>query len=229
MIDQMIYAIPFLLDGFAITLIVSALVVAISLVLGVALGVALTFARPIYTWPIRVFSDVIRGIPILVLIFFCYYGLPLLLQEGFSRVGVNTGSIDFGSFWAAILALSLFSTAQVIEIARGALQSIHHGQMEAGKAIGLTFRQRLFSVIFPQAMRRFLPPWINAVTDAVKGSALVSLVGVVDLMFAMGQVIGRTYDPLPVYILGAIIYFLINYTLSSLSRALEARYAYIRE
>jgi ABC-type amino acid transport system permease subunit len=84
-------------------------------------------------------------------------------------------------------------------------------------------------VIFPQAVRRFLPPWINAVTDAVKGSALVSLIGVVDLMLAVQKVIGRTYEPMPLYVTGAIIYFLINYSLSSLSRQLETRFAYIRE
>ena len=89
--------------------------------------------------------------------------------------------------------------------------------------------QRMFYVIFPQAIRRFLPPWINAVTDAVKGSALVSLIGVVDLMLAVQKVIGRTYEPMPLYVTGAIIYFAINYSLSSLSRQLESRYAYIRE
>jgi ABC-type amino acid transport system permease subunit len=67
------------------------------------------------------------------------------------------------------------------------------------------------------------------VTDAVKGSSLVSLVGVVDLMLAAQQVIGRTYNPLPVYIIAALIYFAINYSLSVASRRLEARYAYIRE
>ena len=126
-------------------------------------------------------------------------------------------------------ALTLFTTAQVIEITRGAIQSIHRGQTEAGKAIGLSFWPRLIYVIFPQALRRFLPPWINSVTDAVKGSALVSLVGIVDLMLAIQQVIGRIYEPMPLYVLGALIYFAINYSLSSLSRRLEARYAYIRE
>ena len=97
------------------------------------------------------------------------------------------------------------------------------------KAIGLTFGQRMVYVIFPQAIRRFLPPWINAVTDAVKGSALVSLIGVVDLMLAVQQVIGRIYEPMPLYVLGALIYFVINYSLSTLSRRLEARYSFIRE
>ncbi len=97
------------------------------------------------------------------------------------------------------------------------------------KAIGLTVPPRLQYVILPQAVRRFLPPWINAVTDAVKGSSLVSLVGIVDLMLAAQQVIGRTYDPLPLYLLGAAMYFVINFSLSLASRTLEARYAHIRE
>ena len=133
-------------------------------------------ARLPLRWPVRVFSDIIRGIPILVLIFFVYYGLPAARAEPQQPSA------------AAVLALTLFKTAQVIEIVRGAISSIQHGQMEAGKAIGLTFAQRLAYVIFPQALRRFLPPWINGVTDAVKGSALVSLLGIVDLMLAIQQV-----------------------------------------
>lgn len=207
---------PFLWRGLFVTIEVSVLVIIISLTGGLTLGVAVTYGPLPARIAIRLFSDVIRGIPILVLIFAVYYGLPV-------------AGLNLNNFVSAIIALALFSTAQIIEIARGALQSIHHGQTEAAKAIGLTFVQRLTNVIFPQALRRFLPPWINSVTDVVKGSALVSLVGVVDLMLSIQQVIGRTYEPMPLYVLGALIYFAINYTLSSLSRILEARYAYIRE
>jgi polar amino acid transport system permease protein len=214
--EVMIQALPFLGKGLGITLQVSALVVLISLLFGVFLGVVLVYGPAPLRWLVRGYSDVIRGIPILVLIFAIYYGLPAL-------------HLNLSSLVAAVTALSMFTTAQVVETTRGALQSIHHGQMEAGKAIGLTFPQRLRYVIFPQAMRRFLPPWINSVTDAVKGSALVSLVGVVDLMLAIQQVIGRVYEPMPLYLLGAMIYFAINYSLSSLSRRLEQRFAYVRE
>lgn len=214
--DIVIQAIPFITKGLWVTLQVSLLVVAMSLVAGVLLGAALVYGPLPLRWLIRGFSDVIRGIPVLVLIFAVYYVLPPL--------GLNLSNIT-----SAVAALTVFATAQVVEIARGAIQSIHHGQMEAGKAIGLRFGQRLAWIILPQAMRRFLPPWINSVTDAVKGSALVSLVGVVDLMLAIQQVIGRIYEPMPLYLLGAFIYFAINYTLSTLSRRLEARYAYIRE
>lgn len=211
-----IYSLPFLVQGLIVTLQVSFLVVVISLVIGVVMGTGLVFGRWWLYWPIRLYTDFIRGIPVLVLIFFVYYGLPML-------------GLNLNNFWAAVAALAAFKTAHVIEVFRGAVQSIHHGQMEAGKAIGLGFWQRLTWIILPQAVRRFLPPWINAVTDAVKGSALVSLIGVVDLMLAVQQVIGRTYEPMPLYVTGAVIYFLINYSLSTLSRRLEARFAYIRD
>jgi polar amino acid transport system permease protein len=210
------YALPFLMQGLLITVLVSMLTVGISLLVGGILGIGLVYGPSPLRWIVRAFSDLVRGIPILVLIFFIYYGLPL------------TG-LNLQPFAAAVVALSVFKTAQVIENVRGAIGSIPRGQMEAAKAIGLTFPQALADVIAPQAVRRFLPPWINGVTDAVKGSALVSLLGVSDLMHAMQQVIGRTYEPLPLYVLGAVIYFVINYSLSSLSRGLERRYAYIRD
>jgi polar amino acid transport system permease protein len=209
-------ALPSLWGGLLTTLEVSAIVVGAALVAGTVLGAALAYGPRFMRWPIRVLADIIRGVPILVLIFFVYYVVP-------------ASGLRMSGFTAAVLALSLFSTAQVIEITRGACQSIHHGQLEAGKAIGLTFAQTLIWVVFPQALRRFLPPWLNSVTDAVKGSALVSLVGIVDLMQSIQQVIGRTYEPLPMYIVGAVIYFAINFTLSSLSRSLEARTAAIRD
>jgi polar amino acid transport system permease protein len=209
-------SLPYLLSGLLVTLAVSGLVVTFSLLFGVVLGTILSYGPAPVRWPIRIYSDVIRGIPIIVLIFSVYYGLPPL-------------GINLNNFVSAVAALTLFTTAQVTEITRGALQSIHFGQTEAGKAIGLTFWRRMIYIIFPQALRRFLPPWINNVTDAVQGSALVSLVGIVDLMMSIQQVIGRIYEPMPLYVLGTLIYFAINYSLSSLSRRLEARYAYIRE
>jgi polar amino acid transport system permease protein len=186
------------------------------LIAGIILGVGIVYGPRGLYWPIRIYSDFLRGIPLLVLIFFIYYGLPLF-------------GLNFTNFGSVVLALSAFETAHIIEVVRGAIQSIPRGQNEAAKSIGLTFGQRLLYVIAPQAVRRFLPPWINAVVDTVKGSALVSLVGIVDLTLAIQQVIGRTYIPMPLYVLGAVMYFVINYCLSSASRALEARFAYIRE
>jgi len=203
-------SLPSVLSGLLVTLEVSVLVMLGGLVFGLLLGAALGFAPRPLAWLARAVVDVVRGLPILVLIFFVYYVLPAI-------------GIDFGSLGAAVAALILFNGSQVAEIARGSLASIHPGQFDAGRAIGLRFPQVLLWVVAPQAVRRFLPPWLNAVTDAVKGSALVSLVGVVDLMQSIQQVIGRTYEPMPLYLLGAAIYIAINYTLSQTSRMFEAR------
>src|ERR1700722_7495392 len=123
-------ALPSLWGGLLTTLEVSAIVVASALVAGTVLGAALAYGPRLLRWPIRALADIIRGVPILVLIFFVYYVVP-------------ASGLRMSGFTAAVLALSLFSTAQVIEITRGACQSIHHGQLEAGMAIGLTFAQTL--------------------------------------------------------------------------------------
>ena len=119
-------SLPSLWKGLLTTLEVSGIVVAAALVAGAALGAALAYGPRWVRWPIRVLADVIRGVPILVLIFFVYYVVP-------------ASGLTMSGFTAAVLALSLFSTAQVIEITRGACESIHQGQIEAGKSIGLTF------------------------------------------------------------------------------------------
>ncbi len=214
MLQQIVYAAPFLLTGLLTTLAVSVITVVLSLIIGVVLGVALVYGPAPLRWVVRGFSDIIRGIPILVLLFFVYYGLPL--------TGLNLQPLA-----AAVLGLTVFKVAQVVENVRGAIGSIPTGQMDAAKSIGLPFPERLVFVIAPQAMRRFLPPWLNGVTDAVKGSALISLLGVGDLMFAIQKVVGRTYEPLALYCFGAALYFLINYSLSLGSRALERRFSYI--
>src|SRR5258706_4925604 len=155
MLAQMLYSLRFLGEGLLVTLEVSGLVVALGLGCGIVLGAGVTYGAWFIAWPIRLFSDIIRGIPILVLIFFIYYGLPAV-------------HVNLGSFPAAVLALAVFFPAQVIEIVRGALQSIHHGQMEARKAIGLTLAPPIAYVIPPPGMRRFLSPLIHHLADAGK-------------------------------------------------------------
>src|SRR4029078_4158144 len=216
MLDQIVYAIPFLLPGLLVTIEVSLITVAVSTVIGVLLGVGLVYGPAPLRWAVRGYSDIIRGIPILVLLFFVYYGLPL------------TG-LNLNSFAAAVLGLTVFKIAQVIEYVRGAIESVPRGQMDAAKAVGLPFHERLAYVIMPQAIRRFLPPGLNGVTDAVKGSALISLLGVGDLLFGIQKVVGRTYEALALYCLVPLLYFVMNYALSIPSRALEQRFSYIRE
>jgi polar amino acid transport system permease protein len=210
MLSDMLAALPFLGEGFVTTLWVSLASVCGSLLLGVPGGLVLVHGPRPARLPFRVYADAVRGIPALVLIFAFYYGLP---AAGFPLPAVV----------AAVLALVCYKAAQVIEITRGAVASITAGQIDAARALGLTFPQVLRLIVLPQALRRFLPPWLNAVVDTVKASALVSLVGVIDLMMAIQQVIGRTYRPMPLYLLGAAIYIAVNMSLSTASRFLERR------
>lgn len=202
---------PFLLDGLRITLLVSISVIALSLLVGIPAGCVLAFGPLWARLPIRLYADFVRGIPILVLLYFVYYGMP--------AIGVNLPSMA-----AAIVALTAFKSAQIVEITRGAFQSIPQGQTEAAKSIGLGLFDRFTHVLAPQAVRRFLPPFVNSVVDTVKGSSLVSLLGIVDLMLSLQQVIGRTHVALPLYVMGACMYFAINFPLSALSRRLEKRF-----
>jgi len=207
-----IAALPLLWAGLITTVLISLAVIACSTICGIIGGLGLTYGPRALRWPLRLYIDIIRGIPLLVLIFIVYYGLPAL--------GANLPAVP-----TAILALSLFKTAQVTEVVRAALEGIPRGQHDAGKAMGLSIPQRFFLVLLPQATRHALPPWVNLVADTVKDTTLLSLLGIVDLMLSIQQVIGRTYDAMPVYLLGIGIYFSVNYALSTLSRALEARLA----
>ncbi|RYE31510.1 MAG: amino acid ABC transporter permease [Hyphomicrobiales bacterium] len=208
---MLIQTLPFLVDGLLTTLLVSACVIVLSLIVGLPLGCVLAFGPLWARAPIRLYADFVRGVPILVLLYFVYYGLPAI-------------KVNLPSLLAAIVALTAFKSAQIIEITRGSFQSIPAGQTEAAKAIGLTLFDRFAHVLAPQAVRRFLPPFVNSVVDTVKGSSLVSLLGIVDLMLSMQQVIGRTHVALPLYLIGALMYFAINFPLSALSRRLEKRF-----
>ena len=213
MIELVISGAPLILRGLTITVVVSAAVLLLGTLIGFGGGLSLLYgARPL-RWVARIYVDVLRGVPQLVLIFAIFYGFPAL--------GLQVSAITAG-----ILALSLFCGAHVAEIVRGGVASIPRGQMDAAKAIGLTFAQRLREVIFPQAMRRVLPAWINTAVEIVKSSSLVSLVSVVDLTMAIQQIVGRTREALLFYAVAAFLYFAINFALSTLGRRLELRFSH---
>src|SRR2546426_27766 len=109
----------------------------------------------------------------------------------------------------------------------GGIASIPRTQGDAAKAIGLEFWERLRWVILPQAVRRILPPWVNTAVELVKGSSLVSLIGVVELLLATQQVVGRTFIVIPTYTLAGLMYFVVNYGISRLGALVERRYAFL--
>lgn len=208
MMELILVSVPLILRGLAVTVMVSVAVLLLGTLLGIGGGLSLRYGANPLRWFVRTYVDISRGIPQLVLIFAIFYGLPAL--------GLRVSAIVAG-----ILALSLFCGAHMSEIIRGGVDSIPRGQTDAAKAIGLTFFQRLRHVIFPQALGRILPAWVNTAVEIVKSSSLVSLVSVVDLTMAIQQIVGRTREALLFYAVAAALYFTINFTLSIVGRRLE--------
>lgn len=204
-----------LFEGFITTMEISGLVIAIGTVFGVLIGLGLCYGHVLLRLVLRAYVDFIRGIPALVLIFFCFYGTAL--------IGLNVSA-----FLAGIIALGAFSSAHIGELSRGALQSIPQAQTDAAKSIGLGFWQRLAYAILPQAMRRMLPAWVNIASEMVKGSTLLSLIGVLDLLLATQQAIARTFLIIEFYVALMTVYFLINFAISRIGAVLERRMAYVR-
>jgi polar amino acid transport system permease protein len=204
---------PLILRGLLITLEVSILVLVIGTIIGILGGLMLLYGIRPLRWAVRLYVDTLRGIPLLVLIFALFYGLPL--------IGFRVDALAAG-----VIALSIFCGAHISEVIRGGVNSIPQGQTDAANALGLTFAQRLRYVIFPQALRRILPPWVNTAAEMVKASSLVSLVSVVDLMLAVQQIAGRTRETLLLYAVAAVLYFAINYTISRFGRRLEKHFTY---
>lgn len=202
-----------LLEGLFNTIQLSAQVILFGTVVGLIGGMLLLFGHPSIRGIVRIYVDVIRGTPLLVSIFLIFYGIPAL-------------GIPMPAFSAAVIALTVFAGAHMSEIVRGAIGSVSRGQTEAAMAIGLAFAERLQFIVFPQAVRRMIPPWVNLCIELIKGSTLVSLVSVTDLMLSTRQVLERTAQPVPFYVLLAIVYFVLCYGFGRFGVQLERRFAY---
>ena len=213
MIDLLIQNSHLIWRGLSVTLETSAWVIVAASIGGLFTGLMLLYGPLPLRLLIRVYVDTVRGIPLLVLIFSVFYGLPAM-------------GMQISAFVAAVLALSIFGTAHVSEVVRGAVDSIPDGQTEAAKAIGLTFYKRLRYVIFPQALARAIPPWTNTAVELVKASSLLALVSIIDLLYSTEQIAARTRELLLFYGVAAILYFSVNYTLSLVGARVEKKFRY---
>ncbi len=199
--------------GLAVTLEVGSESILIGTVLGIFVGLGLIYGIAPLRWIFRIYVDVLRGLPLLVTIFVFFYGTPVL-------------GLPLPRKMSVVLALGIFSAAHMAEIVRGSVSSIPKTQTDAAKSIGLTFWQRMRYVILPQAARRSLPPWVNLSVELFKGTSLVSLVGVADLLLSGRHVLERTQEPLPIYFALAVIYFFLAFGLSRIGAFFERRFVY---
>ncbi|MDB5982353.1 MAG: transporter permease [Pseudomonas sp.] len=201
-----------LLSGFLTTIQCSVMAIICGTVIGLFAGLVLTYGNTLSRLPFRMYVDLIRGTPVFVLVLACFYMAPALGWQ-------------ISAFQAGALGLTLFCGSHVAEIVRGALQAIPGGQLEASKAIGLTFKQALGYVLLPQALRQILPTWVNSSTEIVKASTLLSVIGVAELLLSTQQVIARTFMTLEFYLFAGFMFFIINYAIELLGRQIEKRVA----
>ncbi|WP_425084073.1 amino acid ABC transporter permease [Ruegeria profundi] len=208
--------VKFLISGMGATILISLIAAALSIVIG--LLVALPGLSEKRGWRLlnRVYVEFIRAIPLLPMLFWVFYGLPIVFQS----MGLN---IPIDPFWGAIITLAISDSAFTAEIYRAGIQSIARGQREAAQTIGLNYVQTMRYVILPQAIRRILPPLANQFIYIVKMSAFASVIGMQELTRRANELVVTEYRPLEIYTLLIFEYLILVLIISAGVRWLERR------
>ncbi len=217
-----------LLKGAGITIFVTLIAFSLACAMGLLLALGSMSRHLILRQLSRFYIEIIRGIPILVLLLYVAFVLAPAMVEGWNWLATLIGlepmrTRDFSLLWRAIIALSIAYSAFIAEVFRAGLQAVDPGQIEAAKALGLSGWQRFRHVVFPQAFRTILPPLGNDFVAMVKDSSLVSVLGVADIA-QLGKVIASgNFRYFETYNLVALNYLMMTITLSLLLRRLERR------
>jgi His/Glu/Gln/Arg/opine family amino acid ABC transporter permease subunit len=203
--------IPRLLEGMTVTLKVAM----ISIILGTIIGLVLTILRmskiKIISLAARIYIAIFRGTPLLLQILFIYFALPTVVN------------ITLESLSAGILALSLNAGAYLAEIFRASIESIPKGQIDAGRALGLTHYQTLFYVIIPQTYRRVIPPMVNEFSALIKETSLVSVISLSELLYVTQRIGAKYLRPFEVYFWAGLGYLIMVLILTTVASVLEKR------
>ncbi|MFT2110975.1 amino acid ABC transporter permease [Marinomonas sp. 2405UD68-3] len=182
---------------------------------GISIALLLTAVRlnktPFFSIFVQLYIEVFQGTPLLMQMFLCFFGLSMI-------------GIEISAWNAAALSLTLFTSAFLVEIWRGCIDTLPKGQWEASRCLGLNFLQTLRYIILPQAIRTALAPSIGFSVQVVKGTALASVIGFVELTKAGSMLNNATFEPFKVFTFVAIIYFVLCYPLSWTSKFLEKKF-----
>jgi polar amino acid transport system permease protein len=198
---------PILWAGLRATLLLSLLVVPLGLLGGIILAVLSTLPSPFIKWPLRIWVDIFRALPPLVLLIFIFAGLPFLGLEI--------------SAWSAVAIGFLLNTgAYYGEILRAGIESVPRGQVEAARSTGLTAAQTMRFIVLPQAVRNVLPDLISNTLEVVKLTSIASVVALPELLFQARQAQSVTYNASPI-VAAAIIYFILLWPVVRLLSRLE--------
>ena len=201
----------FLISGFTTTIYISLVSIFISIILGLIIAIPSLAKNKFLTYINIGYVEIVRAIPLLVLILWIYYGLPIM-----------TG-ISFSPFVSGIIALSISESAFQAEIFRAGINSIKKSQWEAGSSLGLSFFRKLKLVILPQAIKNILPAIGNQFVYVLKMSSLVSIIGIGDLTRKANELVVTTYRPLEIYTFLILEYLILILIVSYLVRKLEKK------
>jgi His/Glu/Gln/Arg/opine family amino acid ABC transporter permease subunit len=203
-------ALPYLTEGAALTIGISFLAMLGGLVLGLGLALASQTRWRLLRWLVIAYVETWRNTPLLIQIFFLYFGLPLVL-------------IRLPAFASGLLALTLYGAAYNCEVFRAGLEAVPHGQHEAARSTGLTAWQEARYVIVPQAVRISFPALGNNLVSLVKNSSLVSTIGMVELMFVANDISFNNFRSFEVYGAAVAYYMVLVLGLSRLLALMERR------
>jgi His/Glu/Gln/Arg/opine family amino acid ABC transporter permease subunit len=204
---------PLLLEGALMTVLVSGLSLIIATVLGIFVALLRISRLRVVRGITATYLWVMRGTPLLLVLFFIYYALP--------RLGISLPALV-----AAVVAMSLNATAYNAEIFRAGIQAISKGQTDAAHAIGMGYGKLMRRIILPQAARIVIPPYINNAILLVKNSALVSTITVADLMLNATQVVSSTFKALEIFSVAGVLYLTMTSALMLLQIWSERKFAY---
>lgn len=202
------------MQGLAVTLKVAFISIIFSFIFGAFVGI-LRFARiPVLAGVLVIVVEIIRNLPLLLIIFFTRFALP--------EVGLK---VFQNPEYAAIVALTVFEAAMISEIVRSGLQSIDKGQMEAARSSGLTYTQALRYVILPQALRRMVPPMVSQFISLLKDTSLATVIVLAEMMHNAQIIAGKNSNwAIPILGMAALVYFAVNFVLSLVAKRMEARH-----
>jgi arginine/lysine/histidine transport system permease protein len=208
---QIVPSMPYILGGIKVTL----QIVATAALLGFALGILLALFKisrfKILTWVADAYTSVFRGTPLILQLMIIYYGVPQII--GF----------EIQPYPAAVIAFALNSGAYISEIIRAGILAVDKGQQEAAMALGIPYRRMMRDIILPQALKNILPALMNEFITLTKESAIVTVIGVSDVMRRAYQVGGETYSFFEPFIFAGLIYYILVMVLTVLGKAVEKR------
>lgn len=202
------------LGGLALTVLLASQALVLSLPFGLLLGLARLSPWRLLRWPVAALIHVVRGIPLLLVIFWAYFFLPSI-----------TGH-ESGQFGTMLAALVIFDGIYLAEIVRAGVQAVPKGQVEAARSLGLNYRDSMRSVVLPQALRHMLPSLVNQFVSTIKETSLGTIIGLAEVSFIASQVNGLVLTkPVQVYFLLGMTYFVLCFSLSRAAFWIERRQA----